>query len=329
MFGALALVVLLTAAPVHASSSRVIGHPTWSPDGKELAWTESSGGGGQIIAASSDVSNAHAVSNRAGALGEIKWLPRHEIIYVANDRLFRLTLTPRQGQMFGQGLSFSTDVTGSVVAWQTADTCPLCHGPIEVKGVGRGQLVRLGGRNVQNADPTISPNGREVAFSRTFWDKQAGEYSRAGGIWISSTRRNSLRKISQTGSCSSWALDGRRIAYIDGTTLRLMAPDGSGPRRLAGDVACDSSNPPEWAPDSRRIAFTNEDGRLVVLHVSDDSKIVVTTSAVGTVTGFAWSPDSQRLLVASLARAGRSHACSQLWLVRSDGSGQTRKRSCS
>lgn len=329
MLRAVALVLLVTAVPAQASSSRAIGHPAWSPDGKEIAWTESSNTGGKIFVASSDVSDARPISKTAGALGEIQWLSRDEIMYVANYRLFRLALAPRRTRMFGQGLSFSTDATGTVVAWQTADTCPLCHGPIEVATVGRGQLVRLGGRDVQNAGPTLSPNGREVAFTRTFWNQQAGEYSRVGGIWTSSTRRNSLRKISPRGSCPSWAQDGRHIAYIDGTTLRLMTPNGSGSRRLADGVACDSSNPPEWAPDARSIAFTNEDGRLLVLDVSNDSKIVVTTSAVGTVTGFAWSPNSRRLLVTGIARARHGHACSQLWLVRPNGSEQTRKRSCS
>lgn len=215
-----------------------------------------------------------------------------------------------------------------MVAWQVADTCPLCHGPIDVKQLDHGPLTQLGESNVQNASPTLSPDGRRVAFSRTFWNAAAGEYSRSGGIWISSTSSGALRRISAQGSCPAWSPDGLHIAYVDGANLKLVAPDGAGARRLVGDASCDLANPPAWAPNSREIALINSQGQLVVVDVMR-GRVNATTAAVnGAVNGFTWSPDSKQLLVASITHPSQGHTCSELSVMKSAGAEHVAKRFC-
>ncbi|MHB8470332.1 MAG: TolB family protein [Gaiellaceae bacterium] len=329
MLRAVALAVMIPSVAVHASAVRTIAAPAWSPNGKQVAWIENSSRGGRIFLASSSASAGRPVSNPIGALGELKFISNDELLYVANYELFRLSVTAKRARIFGHGLNFSTNRTGTTVAWQVADTCPLCHGPIDVKELDRGQPTQLGGSNVQNASPTLSADGRKIAFSRTFWNPAAGEYSRGGGIWTSSTAGRSLRRISARGSCPAWSPDGLHIAYVDDANLKLIAPDGAGARRLAGDAICDLANPPGWAPNSRDVAFINSQGQLVVVDAARGRVKAVTTAVVGTVNGFAWSPDSKQLLVASIAHATHGRTCSELSVMKSGGAEQVRKRICS
>lgn len=327
---ALALALVLVAgASARASTAPSVAHPAWSSNGKTVAWTTSSSSSGRIYVASSSGKGAHAVSKPFAALGELTWLQSDGLVFIANARLFRMSLVSQAAHLLGYGIYFATDRAADVIAWQSADTCPLCHGPIVVANLAAGRKVRLGGQKVQNASPTLSPNGREVAFSRTFWNSAAGEYSTEGGIWTSPTNSSSLRKISATGTCLTWSPDGGHIAYVDGSALRVITPHGSGLLRLAANAACNLSSPPAWSPNSHALAFTSQNGRLSVVQVARRRTTSVTTGAMGTVTGFAWSPDSTELLVTSVKQTSSGPVCSELWLVRSDGSRLTRVRSCS
>jgi Tol biopolymer transport system component len=244
-------------------------------------------------------------------------------LYAANFRLFRLPLDKLRPVLFASGGDdFTTNRAGTISAWG-APGCPLCGGPISVKPLAGGRTTSIGGRKVKNSSPALSPDGRRVAFSRTFWGKAAGEYDQPAGIWVSSTAGGPLRQLTRSGFSPSWSPDGRRIAYVDGSILRLVSASGrSNVLLLRGNVAGDL--PSAWSADSRRLAIINSNGQLLVVSVATHRAKAVTGRAIGSVNGFAWSPNSATLLVTAQSK---TTACT-LWAVNASGSAKRVRRTC-
>jgi hypothetical protein len=75
-----------------------------------------------------------------------------------------------------------------------------------------------------------------------------------------------------------WAGDriDTRIAYLSGTTLRVVAGDGTGDRLLRRNVAAVA---PAWVPgEGFRLAYTDRAGRTIVVD-TDTGRVVRTTAA--------------------------------------------------
>ncbi len=322
-----------TAVPATTSAAHHYHHnmyrATWSPDGTQIAWAEGRGGPKSWIwIASSNGSNAHRVTQFIDALFQFAWLPGNQLLYDANFRLFRLPLRTLRPDLLDKaaGDSFTTNGAGTIIAWGTP-ICPLCGGPITVRSLVGGQPTLIGGRKVQNYSPTLSPDGRLVAFSRTFWSKAGGEYYQPAGIWVSSTTGGPLKRLTRSGSSPSWSPDGRRLVYVDGFNLRLVsASGGSKVLLLRRNASNNLATPPTWSPDSRSVAVVSttgsSPGRLFVVSVATHQVKAVTGTAIGSVSGFAWSPNSTTLLVTAQSKTD----CSILWAVNVSGSAERLRR---
>ena len=94
---------------------------------------------------------------------------------------------------------------------------------------------------------------------------------------------------------------GFRVAYREGTTLRVVAGDGTGDRLLAEDVAPVA---PAWRPGEGRtvLAYASRDGRVRV--VGDDGEQLWTADPGAAPEQLLWSDDAALLLVVT---AGRRH----------------------
>ena len=314
--------------------------PTWSPDGSQIAWTEYGRRlQGQIWLASSNGSNAHSVIQHIDSLGQITWLPGNQLLYWAEFRLFRLPLWKPRPVLLGtiDRVHFTTDRAGTLIAWGSPG-CPLCSGPIGIKSLAGSRTKSIGGGKVQDMSPTLSPNGRLVAFSRTFWSKTGGEFERPAGIWVSPTAGGPLRQLTRSGGFPNWSPNGRWLLYVEGSYVKssrnfrlifrlISASGGSSMLLLQGNGIFNSSFPPAWSPDSRSVAILNfvpGSSQLRVVNVATHRSNAVTGTEIGRVDGFAWSPDSSTLLVTAQSKT----ACSTLWTVNVSGSAKLLRRTC-
>jgi Tol biopolymer transport system component len=90
-----------------------------------------------------------------------------------------------------------------------------------------------------------------------------------------------------------WSFEGYRIAYLAGSTLRVIVGNGTGDRNLGAATA---SVAPAWRPRTHEVAYVGPSGSVRV--VDADSRQLLWRAPPGDgVRALAWSDDGARLLV--------------------------------
>jgi Tol biopolymer transport system component len=88
--------------------------------------------------------------------------------------------------------------------------------------------------------------------------------------------------------------DGYRVAYLSGSSLRVLAGDGTGDRRVATGVA---AAPAAWRPaHAYQLAYAQID-RTVVIRDADSGRLAWSREVPGIPTQLSWSYNGARLLV--------------------------------
>jgi hypothetical protein len=153
-----------------------------------------------------------------------------------------------------------------------------------------------------------------------------GRYAEASwsphGLFVAVTRAHELLAVDPKGnvrwslarsgriSLPRWAPDGYRIAYLDGSALRVVAGDGSGDRLLDPAVAPIA---PAWRPSTTHehvLAFVTAADRLVIVDV-DSGTVLARRELHPHPSQLLWSPDGDRLVVVAphaLTAFGRTGA---------------------
>jgi TolB protein len=163
-----------------------------------------------------------------------------------------------------------------------------------------------------------SPDGESLAFTRrTYVDPEQSFESRAA-IYVVAADGSGLRKLIENGSDPAWSRDGRFIAYAsdrdrngrltygDQTSfaneLYVAKADESEPKRLTRtrDV---NERSPTWSPDGTRIAFTRgeqfqnaEATSVVVIEADGECPTEIVADAPGGAwyANAVWRPDNSR-----------------------------------
>ena len=313
--------------------------PTWSQDGTRIAWygyrwprppQGDAGGSSNILRAIcvSDADGKHLrrlpdtvcgerCPNAFGdPTGQLDWV-RPTLLLAANDLGIFTVSVGQKPKLLGKTgpVPFSVDVGGDrVAAGASPSSCTRCSGPVTIRSVPSGAVVGLvGGTRVDNTEPSLSPDGTEVVFSR----RPANDAGRPG-IWTAAADGSHLRRLERRGDNPLWSPVGNRIAYLAPSgalpwALRLVAPQGGVSTTLLrsglGGLIFG------WSPDGRRIAFADSSGELAVVDVATKKvrKLLKLQPPYGS-SSVAWSPNSRQLLVVWRPPA-HSSCPSALWRV--------------
>lgn len=92
-----------------------------------------------------------------------------------------------------------------------------------------------------------------------------------------------------------WSGDGYRIAYRSGTTLRIVAGDGTGDRQLATRVAPLAS---AWEDTGHRLAYLGTDRRVHLID-ADNARTIWRSPILPPVVSLAWQPTVGNLVAAT------------------------------
>ncbi len=225
------------------------------------------------------------------------------------DSNFRLYLIHPDGHVtrIGPSTNSGLAVGGSRVAFGAAG-CETCtSGPVVVIDMRTKQRWQLGAPGQLNQDPSLSPNGRLVAWGAT------------AGIWVSAVSGGTPRLIAPGGDCPRWSPNGRSIAYLSHADSLDLVPAAGGasrtlvPRALTG---CDIPGAPTWSPNSTQIAFQHS-RRLAIVDVRNNH-VVEDSPKLGSIGSFAWTNNNSGLyaLVRPRSQESVGSDCNALWLLR-------------
>ena len=179
---------------------------------------------------------------------------------------------------------------------------------VRVPGGGRLLVSSAGGAWAVSAD---GARRRLGGYAGASWSPH-GRFAlawRGGELWAVEPGGRVRWSLARPGRIESarWnAVDGFRVAYVTGRSLRVVNGDGTGDRRLAaaggGALA--------WRPDGDHVlAYLDGRRRPTVVAVDSGRRLWSGAPLGDGRVKLAWSPDGRRLLVAG----------ERAWLVVRDG----------
>jgi len=266
--------------------------PTWSPDGKQIAYVRGQRANiydgfhsARIAVATSNGSHRRLVTGTDAWSFDPAWSPNgRKLAYV---RVLKISYA--QGRLYA--------------------ISPSRPKPMSLAR-GEGQYTRL----------SWSPDGHKLAFAIG-----------GNGIWVASMSGGKLegiwRQVVPSGRDPSWSPDGTRIAFAEGPNISTIEPDGSNrqvvvqrPLVCFDPGGCSFSRDPAWSPDSKRIAFVTiyaPESTIAIVDAGGGEPRVIHTGK-GRLQDLAWSPNGSRI---AFARQG-----SGIYLMSPDGTHVRRLR---
>jgi Tol biopolymer transport system component len=310
-------------------------NPSWSPDGKRIAFDASFEGtrriwsvahNGDDLAMVSQDDSEFAAHIRPAWSPDGRWIVYErqtgsqasaiELWLALSDGGPGKPLLTEQGRHFApawvgeSGIVFASDRGGAINLWQvnidpgtgTPDSEPV-------------QLTLGAGQDI---DPAVSNSGKLAYVSlqriRNIWQVSVDPQT-----WTLTSEIEPLFDTDWNNYAPAFSADGQRVAYIsdqDGEAdVWKLEPGVDAPERLTSGPG--RKVQPAWSPDGRNIAyFSDQAGNNDIWVASADggAPVQVTDSPATDINPY-WSPDGSKIAFMS-DRGGQG----EIWVMNADGS---------
>ncbi len=226
-------------------------------------------------------------------------------------------------------IAFSSDRSGVFAIWT-----------INPDGTGAAQLTHHG-TNLQDWWPVVSPDGRQIAFTRyTRTDKTPGSQA----LYIMNADGSNLRRLTSGGNgyddnLADFSPDGSKIAFISDRNqpnipecrvraiggfhcnwqIYVMNADGSDQQPITSNPSANVY--PEYSPDGTEILFAStRSGASALYTMNTDGSGVRKLTADSLGAGDAnWSPDGSKIVFSWQFEANDN----EIYTINADGTGIT------
>jgi Tol biopolymer transport system component len=313
----------LTVIDVESGATRLLSasldamQPSWSPNGRRIAFWGLRGESGQrdLWTIAADGSDADAegreVTDDAALDWSPVWSPDGAFLYFCSNRggtmnLWRVPIDQSSGEVLGEAEpmttpalwsgQFSLTADGSAIVYASLDwRSTLLRVPFDpVRGELAGPPVILRRSTRPIRDHELSPDGQWVALTETGGQEDLFLFRVDGSEY----RR--LTDDTARDRAPVWSPDGGRIVFYSdrGGSYQTWSvrPDGSDFVQITNLPK--SSNFPTWSPDGARLSlsFLGSEWAFVDATQTMATEVeVMTTPGGGTFWPLSWSPDGRRI----------------------------------
>jgi Tol biopolymer transport system component len=256
--------------------------PSWSPDGRRIAFWGVRDGRRDIFTVSSDGGDPVAVtSDEALDWGPV-WAPDGRHLYFSSDRggsmnIWRIAVDPRSGKAtsapepvnvpatYASGISFSRDGLrmAYVSGMRTSNLFQAAFNPSSEATIGAPRAITQGVK--ATLYPSISRDGKWIAFTLEGLNEDIVVVQPDGGHFRRVTDDPARDREPR------WSPDGREIAFVSNRGGRFevwtIHPDGSGLRQVTDGSPQGGVTYPAWSPDGRRISYNLPDEMGYIMDV--------------------------------------------------------------
>jgi Tol biopolymer transport system component len=245
--------------------------PSWSPDGEEIAYVAQSEGESNLMVSGRQVTSGQDVF----VYSTPEWISENEILYAADGKIRILNVDTAVFRT----VPFSATLELPELSYEKKSYDFDSRRPRLVQGI---------------VTPTLSPNGRTVAFTAL------------NDLWVMEIGRKPRRITNDTyyEVESAWSRDGRYLAYSsdrEGTQDIYVRDMRTGEERRVTALEDQAEIAPAWSPDGRTIAFQNNDYATFTVDVNSGGirQVIDPLFAPGRPT---WSADGNTIALAARRR---------------------------
>lgn len=311
-----------------ASSNQRLHAPAWRPDGSVITYVAATAQGPrlQMVILSEPPVIKVVAPGETAVPAPVAWKDRNHLLYTADGSIRAREFGVPQGSV----VPFEATIELSPAGVPPARRLPefsepqpigslsgftlLPDGRIIASALGNiwelgaaGELLRpITADDFVNREPAVTSDGARLAFTS----------DRAGStqIWIMDLATRELRQLTDgPGGAShpAWSHDGSRLAYVEtpasgASRPRLMLYSMGTARsiEISHEISADAQ--PAWSADGTRLGVVERSGSSaqLLLFATDGSqarrRVTLPDATIGAGPAqLHWSPDGQRLLLAS------------------------------
>ncbi len=336
---------LLAAAAVTTTGAAAqqldVANPTWSPNGKQIAYTVASSPRQRLVTAAATGTGARTLTAMDSCCEPIRWAASGRIVFSSNYTIWSIPGNGGSPTKIADGSNwFILSPNLETVAF--IEGCDCGHAPDAVGIVGvRGGAPVIVPRpdGVSDEIDGFSPDGTEVVFTRYPFNTSGSpvvmvEHVSGGDpVPLASSGLIGSSFVPAGAERVQWSPDGRWIAFVLDFKLEVVSTAGGTARVLATKFGPHAFS---WSPKSTRLAFDESfstkhvawNSRLVTVDPRGQHRVVLWKDAAfkyvsdDSLDWPQWSPDGTKLVFMGIR--GRSRPPAHIWVIGADGRGLQR-----